>query len=46
MRDRERDWSRDGKRERDTESKTGSRLGAVSAEPDAGLKLRNRKTVT
>ena len=29
------------KREVDTESKPGSRLGAVSTEPDADLKLMN-----
>ena len=29
-------------RAQDTESKTGSRLQAVSTEPDAGLELKNR----
>ena len=33
-------------REGDTESETGSRLWAISTEPDAGLELRNRKIVT
>ena len=33
-------------REGDTESETGSRLRAVSTEPDAGLKLTNREIVT
>ena len=38
----------DGQRERegDTESKAGSRLGAVSTEPDSGLKLTNREIMT
>ena len=33
-------------REGDTESEAGSRLGAVSTEPDAGLALTNRKIMT
>ena len=33
-------------REGDTESETGSRLQAVSTEPDAGLKPTNREIVT
>ena len=33
-------------REGDTESKAGSRLWAVSPEPDAGLKLTDREIVT
>ena len=33
-------------REGDTESETGSRLRAISPEPDAGLKLTDRKIVT
>ena len=33
-------------REGDTESETGSRLCAISPEPDAGLKLTDRKIVT
>ena len=33
-------------REGDTESETGSRLGAVSTEPDAGLELTNREIMT
>ena len=33
-------------REGDTESETGSRLGAVSPEPDAGLELTDREIVT
>ena len=33
-------------RERDTESETGSRLRAVSTEPDTGLELTNCEIVT
>ena len=33
-------------REGDTESETGSRLRAVSKEPDAGLKLTDREIMT
>ena len=33
-------------REGDTESETGSRLRAVSTEPDAGLELTNREIMT
>ena len=33
-------------REGDTESETGSRLLAVSTEPDAGLEPTNREIVT
>ena len=33
-------------REGDTESETGSRLPAVSTEPDAGLKLTNHEIMT
>ena len=33
-------------REGDTESEAGSRLRAVSTEPDAGLELTDRKIVT
>ena len=32
--------------EGDTESEAGSRLGAVSTEPDAGLELTDREIVT
>ena len=41
--EREKDTARagEGQRERDTESKAGSRLRAVSAEPDVGLKPTN-----
>ena len=33
-------------REGDTESKAGSRLRAVSTEPDGGLELTNREIMT
>ena len=33
-------------REGDTESETGSRLWAISPEPDAGLELMDREIVT
>ena len=33
-------------REEDTESETGSRLRAVSTEPDAGLELTDREIMT
>ena len=33
-------------REGDTESEAGSRLRAVSKEPDAGLELKNREIMT
>ena len=33
-------------READTESETGSRLRAISPEPDAGLELTDREIVT
>uniref|UniRef100_A0ABI7XDE8 Probable arginine--tRNA ligase, mitochondrial n=1 Tax=Felis catus TaxID=9685 RepID=A0ABI7XDE8_FELCA len=35
-----------GRREGDTESETGSRLRAISPEPDAGLELPDREIVT
>ena len=33
-------------REKDTESETGSRLQAVSTEPDVGLELTDREITT
>ena len=36
----------EGQREEDTESEAGSRLRAVSTEPDAGLELPDREIVT
>ena len=35
-----------GQRERETESEAGSRLRAVSTEPDAGLKLTDCEIMT
>ena len=48
LRDRERQSMSMGGAERggDTESEVGSRLWAVSTEPDAGLELTNRKIMT
>ena len=41
-------WAGEGQKERegDTESKAGSRLQAVSTEPDVGLKPMNREITT
>ena len=46
--DRERQSMNRGgtEREGDTESETGSRLRAISPEPDAGLELPDREIVT
>ena len=46
--DRERQSMNGGgaEREGDTESETGSRLRAISPEPDAGLELTDREIVT
>ena len=45
--DRERQsMTGEGQREGGTESETGSRLWAVSTEPDAGLELTDREIVT
>ena len=44
--ERDRAWMGEGQREGDTESETGSRLLAVSTEPDAGLKLTDREIMT
>ena len=46
--DRERQSMNGGEAERegDTESETGSRLQAISPEPDAGLELTGREIVT
>ena len=46
---RQRETEHDGggaEREGDTESKAGSRLRAVSPEPDAGLELTDHEIVT
>ena len=45
QRETEHEWGR-AERERDTESETGSRLQAISPEPDAGLELTDREIVT
>ena len=37
---------RGAEREGDTDSEAGSRLRAVSTEPDTGLKLANREIMT
>ena len=39
-------WGRGRQREGDPESEAGSRLPAVSTEPDAGLQLPNREIMT
>ena len=41
MREREREHAGEGQREGDTESKVGSRLPAVSTDPDVGPELRD-----
>ena len=48
LRDRERPSMSGGEaeREEDTESQAGSRLRAVSTEPDIGLELTNREIMT
>ena len=46
MKDRDRVQMGKGQRERETEFEAGSRLQAVSTEPDAGLKLTDREIVT
>ena len=45
-RETEQEWGRGREREGDTESETGSRLRAISPEPDAGLELTDREIVT
>ena len=47
-RERERETARVGKvqRQGDTESEAGSRIWAISTEPDAGLKLTDRDIMT
>ena len=48
MRDRESEhkWGRGREREADTESEVGSRLWAISKEPNTGLELTNREIIT
>ena len=43
---RDRAWTGEGQREGGTESETGSRLWAVSTEPDAELELTDREIMT
>ena len=45
-RERETEHERGRGREGDTDSRAGSRLRAVSTEPDAGLKLTNCEIMT
>ena len=46
-RERQHEWGRvRERRERDTESETGSRLWAVSTEPEAGLELTDHEIMT
>ena len=45
-RTKERTWTGEGQREKETESKAGSRLWAVSTEPDVGLEPMNREVMT
>ena len=45
-RETEREQGRSREREGVTESETGSRLGAVGTEPDAGLELKNSEIMT
>ena len=46
MRERQSVSGERAEREEDTESEAGSRLRAVSTEPDAGLERTNRKVMT
>ena len=46
QRETEHEQGRSREREGDTESEAGSRLWAVSTEPDAGLELTNREIMT
>ena len=44
--ERDRAWTEEGQREGDTECEAGSRLWAVSTEPDVGLELTNCEIMT
>ena len=46
LRETEFEWGRGREREGDTESEAGSRLRAVSTEPDVGLEPTNCEIVT
>ena len=43
---REREWGKGRERDTHTESEAGSRLRAISPEPDVGLELTDREIVT
>ena len=43
---RDKEWAEEGQREGDTESEAGSRLWAVSTEPEAGLEPINCEIMT
>ena len=45
-RQRHRDQAGKGQREKETESEAGSRLPAVSTEPDAGPEITDREIMT
>ena len=42
----EHEWGRGRQRQEDAESEAGSRLGAVSTEPDLGLQLTSCEIMT
>ena len=46
LREKEHKWRRSSEREGDTQSEAGSRLRAVSTEPDAGLEPTDREIMT
>ena len=46
IQERERETDRQTDRQTDTESEVGSRLSAVSTEPDTGLELMNCEIMT
>ena len=46
MRERDTEYEQGRAREGDPESEAGSRLRAVSTEPDMGLELTNREIMT
>ena len=46
LRERETEWGWGAESEGDTESEAGSRLPAVSTEPDAGLELTHREIMS
>ena len=44
--ERDKAWGGEGQREKETQSEAGSRLWAVSTEPDTGLEPTDRETMT